>query len=140
MSDYTIFWSVFFFKQKTAYEMRISDWSSDVCSSDLNYQCRHYVGGFAGVCTWVCHLRLCALRAIFACCRWASFCSRPSFRFDPTILLPVARELCELCHSRSVRAARKDRTSVVSGNSVSVRVNLVGILICKTKIIKITQK
>src|SRR3546814_15238989 len=27
---------VFFFKQKTAYEMRISDWSSDVCSSDLD--------------------------------------------------------------------------------------------------------
>src|SRR3546814_8117711 len=26
---------VFFFKQKTAYDMRISDWSSDVCSSDL---------------------------------------------------------------------------------------------------------
>src|SRR3546814_19596147 len=26
---------VFFFKQKTAYEMRISDWSSDVCASDL---------------------------------------------------------------------------------------------------------
>src|SRR3546814_10541130 len=29
---------VFFFKQKTAYEMRISDWSSDVCSSDLTVQ------------------------------------------------------------------------------------------------------
>src|SRR3546814_9008998 len=29
---------VFFFKQKTAYEMRISDWSSDVCSSDLQLQ------------------------------------------------------------------------------------------------------
>src|SRR3546814_6660373 len=28
----------FFFKQKTAYEMRISDWSSDVCSSDLIHQ------------------------------------------------------------------------------------------------------
>src|SRR3546814_8899317 len=27
---------IFFFKQKTAYEMRISDWSSDVCSSDLD--------------------------------------------------------------------------------------------------------
>src|SRR3546814_4164265 len=27
---------LFFFKQKTAYEMRISDWSSDVCSSDLS--------------------------------------------------------------------------------------------------------
>src|SRR3546814_10641288 len=30
-----IFVTFFFFKQKTAYEMRISDWSSDVCSSDL---------------------------------------------------------------------------------------------------------
>src|SRR3546814_6487008 len=30
---------VFFFKQKTAYEMRISDWSSDVCSSDLMVRC-----------------------------------------------------------------------------------------------------
>src|SRR3546814_2572662 len=30
-----LFHFVFFFKQKTAYEMRISDWSSDVCSSDL---------------------------------------------------------------------------------------------------------
>src|SRR3546814_202975 len=28
--------TIFFFKQKTAYEMRISDWSSDVCSSDLH--------------------------------------------------------------------------------------------------------
>src|SRR3546814_15848099 len=28
---------VFFFKQKTAYEMRISDWSSDMCSSDLGW-------------------------------------------------------------------------------------------------------
>src|SRR3546814_9185879 len=32
----TVFLYVFFFKQKTAYEMRISDWSSDVCSSDLS--------------------------------------------------------------------------------------------------------
>src|SRR3546814_4395271 len=32
LSVYVLF---FFFKQKTAYEMRISDWSSDVCSSDL---------------------------------------------------------------------------------------------------------
>src|SRR3546814_14609680 len=31
----------FFFKQKTAYEMRISDWSSDVCSSDLAHQPVH---------------------------------------------------------------------------------------------------
>src|SRR3546814_4808764 len=34
----------FFFKQKTAYEMRISDWSSDVCSSDLSSDCRLLLG------------------------------------------------------------------------------------------------
>src|SRR3546814_1630517 len=33
-----LFFFCFFFKQKTAYEMRISDWSSDVCSSDLRNQ------------------------------------------------------------------------------------------------------
>src|SRR3546814_2861462 len=34
--SYVVFlFCFFFFKQKTAYEMRISDWSSDVCSSDL---------------------------------------------------------------------------------------------------------
>src|SRR3546814_4068311 len=38
--------AVFFFKQKTAYEMRISDWSSDVCSSDLGKWLRS--GLFAG--------------------------------------------------------------------------------------------
>src|SRR3546814_6430262 len=36
---FLLFDYVFFFKQKTAYEMRISDWSSDVCSSDL-FRCR----------------------------------------------------------------------------------------------------
>src|SRR3546814_6283812 len=34
-NSYCISEYIFFFKQKTAYEMRISDWSSDVCSSDL---------------------------------------------------------------------------------------------------------
>src|SRR3546814_8766548 len=32
-----VFFCVFFFKQKKAYEMRISDWCSDVCSSDLSH-------------------------------------------------------------------------------------------------------
>src|SRR3546814_7219575 len=36
---------VFFFKQKTAYEMRISDWSSDVCSSDLHIVERRITAG-----------------------------------------------------------------------------------------------
>src|SRR3546814_7070216 len=34
---------IFFFKQKTAYEMRISDWSSDVCSSDLPDLARRFM-------------------------------------------------------------------------------------------------
>src|SRR3546814_20618986 len=46
---YTVFivyvW-LFFFKQKTAYEMRISDWSSDVCSSDL-YPMRRRAGKYS---------------------------------------------------------------------------------------------
>src|SRR3546814_4731871 len=39
------FFCIFFFKQKTAYEMRISDWSSDVCSSDLlglDHEAQHW--------------------------------------------------------------------------------------------------
>src|SRR3546814_17383890 len=49
--------SVFFFKQKTAYEMRISDWSSDVCSSDLiasraAARCRDAAGGNAAGRGW----------------------------------------------------------------------------------------
>src|SRR3546814_18682321 len=38
----------FFFKQNTAYEMRISDWSSDVCSSDLHIG----IGPGAGAAVW----------------------------------------------------------------------------------------
>src|SRR3546814_5613298 len=38
----------FFFKQKTAYEMRISDWSSDVCSSDLIAFLAAIAGAFIG--------------------------------------------------------------------------------------------
>src|SRR3546814_5147293 len=47
----------FFFKQKTAYEMRISDWSSDVCSSDLIAKAREMTvigaAGGAEKCAWV---------------------------------------------------------------------------------------
>src|SRR3546814_1932513 len=37
LSEYRVVDCFFFCKQKTAYEMRISDWSSDVCSSDLGF-------------------------------------------------------------------------------------------------------
>src|SRR3546814_16060764 len=42
----------FFFKQKTAYEMRISDWSSDVCSSDLPKGRRLVASHYGGVSLW----------------------------------------------------------------------------------------
>src|SRR3546814_4078802 len=41
LCSFFCFCFVFFFKQKTAYEMRISDWSSDVCSSDLRIIAHH---------------------------------------------------------------------------------------------------
>src|SRR3546814_18782769 len=48
----------FFFKQKTAYEMRISDWSSDVCSSDLVeeriYRCPTPGGAVSDVPQYIC--------------------------------------------------------------------------------------
>src|SRR3546814_13831800 len=43
MITYLCVFCFFFCKQKTAYEMRISDWSSDVCSSDLNKGLSHRV-------------------------------------------------------------------------------------------------
>src|SRR3546814_3469790 len=48
LSLFNCFVVFFFFKQKTAYEMRISDWSSDVCSSDLLDYCRHRLHQQAG--------------------------------------------------------------------------------------------
>src|SRR3546814_10015472 len=43
-----VFLHFFFFKQKTAYEMRISDWSSDVCSSDLAVFARLVIARLVG--------------------------------------------------------------------------------------------
>src|SRR3546814_4708980 len=84
----------FFFKQKTAYEVRISDWSSDVCSSDL-------------------------------------------------VLQELDRELEQAAHSLGASPATTfrrvvfpnilDRKSVVEGKSVSVRVDLGGRRLSKTK-------
>src|SRR3546814_6053226 len=43
---------IVFFRQKTAYEMRISDWSSDVCSSDLRLQVDGTKGGHLQTLEW----------------------------------------------------------------------------------------
>src|SRR3546814_17235573 len=102
----------FFFKQKTAYEMRISDWSSDVCSSDLYLALaddpaliRAQIEGGLGR-----HEDIFGRRPTGV---WAPECSyRPAGPVaDPTL----------------------DRTSVVEGKSVSVRVDLGGSRLIKQK-------
>src|SRR3546814_12087238 len=93
----------FFVKQKTAYEMRMSDWSSDVCSSDLQpssataFLCRYSPD-------------TCSPRT------WISPCS-PGAQQEPS--------------SRRISSSMLDRKRVVSGKSVSVRVDLVGRRIIK---------
>src|SRR3546814_15611075 len=97
-------------KQKTAYEMRISDWSSDVCSSDL----RDLLGpvdegdGIGG------QRRMVALvTAVLLADRRRT---RP----------PVAQPLAQRSQCRAESGGIGDRKSDVYGQSASVRVGLVG--------------
>src|SRR3546814_15352235 len=101
----------FFFKQKTAYEMRISDWSSDVCSSDLADVQRPDRQGLSGlgIATWL-------LRSGV----------QQGQRIEGNLALLVGRD------DHDARAAL-DRKSVVSGKSVSVRVDLGGRRFIKKK-------
>src|SRR3546814_18491077 len=104
---------MFFFKQKTAYELRISDWSSDVCSSDLSCgghdQTRRRRPFHPGA----------VLRA------HSPQIPRAEHHLEPA----------ESCHAHGWTeggaVARQDRKSVVSGKSVSVRVDLGGRRIIK---------
>src|SRR3546814_13691232 len=110
-----------FVKQKTAYEMRISDWSSDVCSSDLEI-------------TSVVHIHTPWLGG------WAQTHRTLPIRYAASQGLTLSREIPpHIDRSRSAGdfilerlehdpdlVAILDRKSVVEGKSVSVRVNLGG--------------
>src|SRR3546814_5770496 len=65
----------FFFKQKTAYEMRISDWSSDVCSSDLPRP-----------------TACCSSMSCMSCQDWCAGCSKA----EPLLQLPGALQSLQL--------------------------------------------
>src|SRR3546814_11499637 len=84
----------FFFKQKTAYEMRISDWSSDVCSSDLfeatafaqsravlHWQARHR------------HCGVCGTALEYRRAGWLGWCPRCELehypRTDPAVIVAI---------------------------------------------------
>src|SRR3546814_9638124 len=87
---------VFVFKQKTAYEMRISDWSSDVCSSDLVEHADaaglHDDVGLGGLV----HHALQRVRR-----RGIDHHARPVGRVDVTMLLPVEGIRFIECDARS---------------------------------------
>src|SRR3546814_17314747 len=105
----------FFFKQKTAYEMRISDWSSDVCSSDLSASWRSRGRRERKLRDRDEHLRSVAEFHHIASDH------RSAGRRERT-----ARYIVK-------RATRLDRKSGVEGKSVSVRVDLGGRRIIKNK-------
>src|SRR3546814_15976106 len=96
-----------FFKQKTAYEMRISDWSSDVCSSDLMGKIEHEhdrIRGFIMVSPYI-------------------------SKDGETSFAPFVRNFqnCPMIVVNNERlSSSEDRKSVVSGKSVSVRVDIGG--------------
>src|SRR3546814_18476772 len=111
-------WSFFFVKQKTAYEMRISDWSSDVCSSDLP-------------CPSGLDLQQAGRKALVDADRAAGRVRNCPF---------LRRQHDHARHFGAFggggparRQPRLDRKSVVSGKSVSVRVDLGGRRIIKKK-------
>src|SRR3546814_13964685 len=110
----------FFFKQKTAYEMRISDWSSDVCSSDLEE------GQPVDIAI-----------VVFAAFLASGLTLYSGFGLG-TVLLPVFAIFFPAEAALAAVAVvhlLTDRKSVVSGKSVSVRVDLGGrrIITKKTK-------
>src|SRR3546814_4285467 len=104
----------FFFKQKTAYELRISDWSSDVCSSDLLPP----AGRGSGAAGPAPAQRRCAAALLRD--RPGAFPRRRTSPARPA----RGREGRSPAH-RSGRS-ESDRKSVVKGKSVSVRVDLGG--------------
>src|SRR3546814_12673213 len=109
----------FFFKQKTAYEMRISDWSSDVCSSDLRSGHREE-GPAARPTTDECHVRAAARTAGGISCA-----ERRLAAFRVPVTPPAPDGI------RAVPDSEEDRKSGVEGKSGSVRVDLGGRRILK---------
>src|SRR3546814_18545952 len=109
----------FFFKQKTAYEMRISDWSSDVCSSDLDDH----------------------VAAVEQCQGLALARQAHADRAMQQVPVEGVHRLAEFEHyvlgdvdqqrHRADAAAAPDRKSVGEGKSVAVRVDLGGRRIIK---------
>src|SRR3546814_10441260 len=94
--------SFFLFKQKTAYEMRISDWSSDVCSSDLRHlQMPHRRCRPTALCDRACRLELPRkFQARAARCQASAQDSRARLRQARSEERRVGKECVSRCKSR----------------------------------------
>src|SRR3546814_19810268 len=123
----------FFLEQKTEYKMRISDWSSDVCSSDLagsSRPARKNTGGRAisAACSAGSD-RSCPESARCSAARWKIASTRSTAAWPTACAKQSSATNCHPAYSR-----KKERKSDVEGQSVSVRVDLGGgRIIQKTK-------
>src|SRR3546814_13244693 len=124
---------VFFFKQKTAYEMRISDWSSDVCSSDLYEK----IPLLASANLWGDY----QLRAVegFREARQDHFASLVSI-FNIVVTgsfrdAPLVRELMSASDKRSVRAHYRESLllDVITVNTSQEAIEQIGIASCRER-------
>src|SRR3546814_5795422 len=89
----------FFFKQKTAYEMRISDWSSDVCSSDLTFP-----GGALNSGLYLSARRGCR-------CGHRQHRSKQQRRRQPSTRNRGCADFCQETHSRPTPRRSEEHTS-----------------------------
>src|SRR3546814_9024103 len=98
-----VFGFVFFFcKQKTAYEMRISDWSSDVCSSDLG-PLRFFWAALVVI-------------GLFFLLAQLAYVYRAQIANQVTFLRPVLERACQPLHCKVPYARKIDAISIMSSS------------------------
>src|SRR3546814_11063336 len=115
-----LFVVVFFFKQKTAYELRISDWSSDVCSSDLTDAEKKEIRKDQADCMG------CLSQCLFS--SWADTDTNSTGRLADPRSFCIQKTLQDIANGGPIEnnLMFADRKSVVQGKSVSFRLDIGG--------------
>src|SRR3546814_8278591 len=102
-------WCLFFFMQKTAYEMRSSDWSSDVCSSDLWHRRRMPATGTSLLASATTHRKLMSPKVL-----------NPD---DGAAFLAIVRELYDV--DQQIETLAGERTDGIAGDGALDRQRVV---------------